>query len=152
MAYASMLVFLGLAILTTLVVVVDASHHTSTGSSPTGSSPATDDDDTACDTSVDDLMTNCKAYVVPGLLGSPPLPSNPSPCCSAVQAAHFPCICSRATGPVMSFVDKQAVKNVLQACDVVVPSGTTCGGTHTHTHSLSLSLSLPTYQFPYLEE
>jgi hypothetical protein len=125
---------------------VEAAHEgESINRSSMRSSTDDDDDDDAtssCDASVEELMKNCKAFVVPGLLmGSLPIPSNPSPCCSSVQSAQFPCICSRATGPVISFIDKQAVKNVLQACDVIVPSGTTCGGI-TFLKSLCLSFSL----------
>ncbi|KAH7439945.1 hypothetical protein KP509_04G083500 [Ceratopteris richardii] len=74
------------------------------------------------------LMAACKAYVV-GMMPLPMWGPGASACCTALRDSPLSCLCSQTLPSyVLQFINVEAVKNVLQTCDLQLPPDNTCGG------------------------
>lgn len=81
-------------------------------------------DDEKCNNILKELVQECKQYVM--------FPSNPKidpseACCTAVQKADIPCLCSKVTKDVEKLVCMEKVVYVAKFCKNPLTSGSKCG-------------------------
>jgi hypothetical protein len=83
-----------------------------------------EDTQAACDDNLPALIMECQQYVMPPK--KPLIPPSNS-CCSAVQKADIPCLCSKVTKKIEEIVSMEKVVYVSKKCGIEVKSGFKCG-------------------------
>ena len=85
------------------------------------------------ESSVKNVVTSCKAYVV----GSNPQPMSNSDnaCCSSLHVTPLSCLCSHAASSmayISSLLNQQAVRKVMETCGLDIPTSSKCIGINIH--------------------
>ncbi|RCV27747.1 hypothetical protein SETIT_5G349800v2 [Setaria italica] len=77
-----------------------------------------------CDQDMQDLISNCQDYVK--FPADPKIPPSAA-CCAVVQRANIPCLCSKVTPTVETFISMDKVVYVASYCKRPMKPGSQCG-------------------------